>query len=179
MKHRDNSLIDDFFRITSILHRLDDTSARGHGPRSGTHRGQGRVLALLRLHPEIGQRKLAHLLDMRPQSLGEVLMRLERAGLISRAQAKNDRRAFVISLTAEGKKAADAVGDEQRETDRIFDFLTKDEREHLTTLLTHVREELQKKAGGPQPEAAKTVRGAATDQTGAPPDASAVSSTPK
>ena len=54
------------------------------------HRGQGRVLAILAENPEISQKKLSFLLDMRNQSLSELLAKLEKAGLITRVPSEEE-----------------------------------------------------------------------------------------
>lgn len=51
-------------------------------------RGQGRVLKALALVPEISQKDLMVLLDMRQQSLAELLAKLEAKGLVERPNQK-------------------------------------------------------------------------------------------
>lgn len=72
-------------------------------------RGQGRVLKALALVPEISQKDLMVLLDMRQQSLAELLAKLEAKGLVEREQDAEDRRRQVVRLTEAGRAAAAEV----------------------------------------------------------------------
>ena len=108
-------------------------------------RGQVRVLKLLKMKPEITQKELAIILDMRPQSLGDLLKKLESKGLILREPATNDRRAMVIKLTDKG---ANAEIDEEDETglDALFQCLSADEREQLSAYLQRIIEDWRSRA---------------------------------
>jgi len=79
-----NILMEQFSRAAMLLHRYTHHSRRTQGPFEDPHRGQGRILALLKVKPEISQRELSYLLDIRNQSLSELLTKLEKAGYISR-----------------------------------------------------------------------------------------------
>ena len=46
------------------------------GPFADTTRGQGRILAMLKIQPEIATKELAYLLGIRQQSLNELLNKL-------------------------------------------------------------------------------------------------------
>jgi DNA-binding MarR family transcriptional regulator len=93
------------------LHLLSRLLRRAHGGRRGPGphdetRGQGRVLALLTLHSPIAQRDLAYLLGVRPQSMGELLAKLEGVGLVRRLPDPDDARARLVELTEAGRSAA-------------------------------------------------------------------------
>ncbi len=47
-------------------------------------RGQGRILAMLKIQPKIKTRELAYLLGIRQQSLNELLNKLEKSGHVER-----------------------------------------------------------------------------------------------
>ena len=116
-------------------------------------RGQGRILALLKMQPEISQKKLSYLLGIRPQSMGELLTKLEQNGYIIRTPSAEDRRAMEIQLTAEG--AAVAVANEERRAaelaaDEMFQCLEKEEQEVLANYLDRITDVLQKTLGGVQ-----------------------------
>ena len=110
-------------------------------------RGQSRVLSLLRLHPVISQKELANLLGVRAQSLGELLVKLERNGYISRIQSDTDRRVKNVVLTPEGIKAANRL--EQSQLDRI-EFLNRlnlEEQEQLNDFMDRLIEGLEEEVG--------------------------------
>jgi len=77
-------------------------SHRKHNP----HRGQGRVLAILKMKPEISQKELTYLLGMSKQSLAELLSKLEKSGYITREPSEEDKRVVTIKLTDEGQNAS-------------------------------------------------------------------------
>lgn len=53
------------------------------GPFADTTRGQGRILAMLKIQPEIATKELAYLLGIRQQSLNELLNKLEKNIMVS------------------------------------------------------------------------------------------------
>lgn len=69
-------------------------------------RGQGRVLALFAEHSELSQRDMGKLLGIRPQSLGEILAKLEKAGYITRHPSERDRRIHMVRITEAGRRCA-------------------------------------------------------------------------
>lgn len=102
---------------------LHNFMGRAHNP----HRGQGRVLAILKMKPEISQRELTYLLNMSKQSLAELLAKLEKNGYITRESSEEDRRVMTIKLTEKGEKAADDVNNETSEAAEILDCLNDQE----------------------------------------------------
>ncbi len=65
--------------------------------------GQGRILSTLWKRRSISQRELGRLLDIRPQSLGELLQRLEANGYITRHRSEKDKRSLIVELTERGE----------------------------------------------------------------------------
>lgn len=64
------------------------------------------------------------------------LDRLEKRGLVQRSLSPADRRSFVITLTAEGRKLADrAITARLKEIERLLGSLDPTERESLADLL--------------------------------------------
>ena len=139
------SLYELFGKLNWKLHRHHMMNHAQRGPMAGPHRGQGRVLVLLSMRDEISQRDLLYLLDMRPQSLGELLAKLERGGYIVRTPSEADKRVMMVRLTEAGKQAASDI--ERAEPDRVFDCLNDDERESLTGYLTRINNSLDAQYG--------------------------------
>lgn len=125
-----------FARISALLHRYQGQCFRNFGPLGNPHRGQGRVLSLLRLKPDISQKELSYLLDMRSQSLGELLNKLERSGYITRTPSEEDRRVMNVHLTPEGTAAAEQQTS-PAESD-LFECLSAEEREQLLAYLDRI-----------------------------------------
>lgn len=77
--------------------------------------GQSRLLTLLAAQPEgqLTQRALMEHMGIRSSSLSELVHKLERSGLVQRAECPADRRTALVSLTEQGRaKAASLSGAE-------------------------------------------------------------------
>ncbi len=98
--------------------------------------GQGRVLRLLTLHSPVAQRDLAYLLDVRPQSLGELLGKLEANGLITRTVDPDDARARLVELTDKGREVAEDLA-EQPDIDPLAP-LSENERTEFLAMLDRI-----------------------------------------
>lgn len=144
MKETNRELFRKLARLDALMRRGIGRAAHGaHSP----HRGQGRVLSILKLQPEMTQRELGYLLDMRKQSLGELLAKLEARGLIARTQSEEDRRAMVIRLTGEGKKAAEALDTENEDESDLFAALNEEEQKQLGEYLDRLIAALEEQMG--------------------------------
>jgi len=134
MTNDKSELLEQLIRLEWLLRYRHMQTHRERGPMGDPHRGQGRILALLKLNPEVGQKELSTILDIRSQSLGELLAKLERQGYITRTPSAADHRAMDIRLTEAGKAAADqpdnAVG-----SDSLFGSLTEKEQVTLSEYL--------------------------------------------
>lgn len=136
--------------LTRVQHLGGRALGSQHDPRGTVGRdigrGQGRVLALLRLRPEITQRDLNTILDMRQQSLAELIGKLERRGYVTRRRSEQDKRVMVVSLTEEGRAAADALADPERRF-AFLDCLDVAEKRSLAALLARIVERLENDLG--------------------------------
>ncbi|MCD8138317.1 MAG: MarR family transcriptional regulator [Planctomycetaceae bacterium] len=134
------NLMERLVRLGELLHRHHHQARRRHGPAGDPLRGQGRVMALLKMQPEISQKELGYLLDIRPQSLGELLAKLERGGFIERTPSEQDKRVMDIRLTEAGAAAAEKG---ESPDDGMFASLSDEEKVTLEGLLDKVIEELE------------------------------------
>ena len=103
--------------------------------RIDTTRGQGRILAALKLKDGIATRELAYVLGIRVPSLNEALSKLENAGYIVREPDPRDRRVQLITLTDSGRALTGQLGEGEPEGDNIFEVLTEQERANLSDYL--------------------------------------------
>ncbi|MGB2578606.1 DNA-binding MarR family transcriptional regulator [Elusimicrobium simillimum] len=139
MTEREISLMEKFVRAGALMHRMHHHMHHmAGGPFANAHRGQGRVLALLKIQPNISQKDLAYLLDLRAQSLSELLAKLEKNGLVQRSASETDRRSMNISLTPAGEEAA-LQGEETSKED-FFSFLSDEEKTNLSNMLDKIIE---------------------------------------
>ena len=137
MNHNNVDLFEQFVRLQWLLHRYHQQNHRYHGPMGDPHRGQGRVLALLKLKPEMSQKELSNILDIRSQSLGELLAKLERSGYITRTPSETDRRVMDIRLTEAGMQASEQR-EQQLDTAELFASLDEEEQAALGDYLSRI-----------------------------------------
>ena len=97
---------------------------------------QSRILIILYEQKVITQRDLTDFLGIKPGSVSEILIKLEKAGLITRIHSENDHRTMEISLTDEGKKLAkEAVLRRRERHKQMFLCLTEAEQDTFLLLL--------------------------------------------
>jgi len=144
-------LIEEFVRVQWLFHRYHQQNHTHHGPMGDPRRGQGRVLTILKMQPEISQKDLSYLLDMRPQSLGEILSKLEKSGYITRTPSETDRRVMNIKLTEEGIETISTT-EQEFSFDKLFECLNEQEQNNLSGYLRRIIEMLEAQVGGEQPE---------------------------
>jgi DNA-binding MarR family transcriptional regulator len=142
MENNEQDLLEKFYQLTWLLRRSMIGHLRDRGPMGAPYQGQGRILSLLKLTPEISQKELAHILNIRSQSLGELLAKLERSGYITRTPSEVDRRGMDIRLTESGKAVSEQdVESEHQES--FFDCLSEDEQTNLNDYLERLIKKLE------------------------------------
>ena len=102
----------------------------------GLTAGQPKVLDFLRTHGEADQKTIASYCEIEPATVGSILLRMERSGLVVRQQHAGNRRSLFVSLTKQGEQAAVAVAEIFRETETAAaSGLSAEELEQLKGLL--------------------------------------------
>lgn len=98
---------------------------------------QGRALALLAAHEGLSQKELASLMGVRPQSLSEMLLKLEEDGQVERRKSTTDGRVVNVYLTGNGRQAAAAAAELRRQSAHdVFTALDDGEKEELRRILS-------------------------------------------
>jgi len=124
---------------------FDGADCHGHGHGHGKRHGQARVLTMVSMQEGINQKDLAFLLGIRPQTLGEMLQRLEERGLVERKKSEADGRAIQVTLTEEGRARAAEIAERRAlAAADIFATLTDEEKEQLSAILDKLGDELDK-----------------------------------
>lgn len=122
-------------------HHISDSSLGGLLNRCGHYfahrigsrnRGQESVLTVISRHPGITQKELAEALGIQPASVSELLMKLERKGLVLREKDERDRRSIKVHLTGEVQPPPSAP--EEADSDP-FRAISAEEQEQLRVLL--------------------------------------------
>ena len=127
MNELKSTIIEQLQQLQMLMHRTTVASFTGNGRGRNPLRGQGRVLAMLKIKPEISQRDLTYLLGMSKQSIAELLLKLEKNEFITRHPSENDKRVMIIELTEKGEKAAGSFDDSVPDSAVILDCLEKEE----------------------------------------------------
>lgn len=139
--------------LLHLGHRARRRRGRGE-PWNDPRTGQGRVLALLKLKPEITQRELCFLLGVSKQSLAELLSKLERRGFVTREPSAEDRRVTLVRLTEAG-----AAEQQSRVVDpqiaNLLETLDDDEvarfSDYLERLIEALEQQLDQEVPGESP----------------------------
>jgi DNA-binding MarR family transcriptional regulator len=76
---------------------------------AGMARMQGRLLRQIGKHSPISQAELARATDTDPALTGRILQGLMEEGLVRRERSDEDRREYVLELTATGRRAKERV----------------------------------------------------------------------
>lgn len=152
MEEKKFDLIMQLTRVEWLLHKYHQQNHMNFGPMGDTRKGQGRILSILKMKPEISQKELSYLLEMRPQSMGELLTKLEKKGYISRTPSKTDRRVLNIKLTKEGEEATAESTESEFSFDKVFECLNDEEQQNLSSYLDRIIRTLESQVNDEQSE---------------------------
>ncbi len=103
----------------------------------GLSPGQPKILEYLAQYGEHEQKDIADYCEIEPATVGNILLRMENAGLIERRNRPNNRRSLYVSLTPRGEEMAKRIQDIFEEAEQqITAGLTDEERKALYQLLS-------------------------------------------
>jgi DNA-binding MarR family transcriptional regulator len=128
-----------FFRTTRRLR-----SRAGKQPIEGLSVPQYHLLEPLRDTDELTVGVLAEAAGVAAPTATRMLDCLARDGYVERRHSESDRRAVLVSLTANGSEAVEAAHEHvQAWRRRVFESLEPAEREHAARLLTRLSQVLE------------------------------------
>lgn len=130
-------------RLQWLLHKQHLRTHAAGGPMADTSRGQGRILAALRMKDGISTKDLSYLLGIRVSSLNELLSKLEKNGYIIRESSETDKRVMLIHLTDKGREEEEAVQD----FNGVFSCLTSEEQVSFGDYLDRIIAALESEFG--------------------------------
>jgi DNA-binding MarR family transcriptional regulator len=111
--------------VLSAIHVVSNRISRAFyadiEARHGITLPEWRVMMTLTRHPGMAAMAVAALWGMDKMAISRAVRRLERAGLVRRTPAADDRRRWVLELTPEGRRRFKAI--EPSATQRYRDFL--------------------------------------------------------
>lgn len=122
-------------RAQSAMNReiLARASALGLSP------GQPKVLEFLLHNGETNQKAIADYCEIEPATVGTILTRMERDGLIDRTRHEGNRRSLYVTLTQRGQEVAQAMDLAFRQADEAAaTSLTREQRDLLCAMLADV-----------------------------------------
>jgi DNA-binding MarR family transcriptional regulator len=139
--------------VSRLMRRRFDERART----VGATRAQWRTLTTLSRNEGLNQGALADLLEVEPITLCRMIDRLEESGLVERRRDPNDRRAWLLYLTAKSRPLLDdlhAVAGEMIE--QALTGIAPADRERLGDLLNTIRANL---IALPPPQSSEAMNG--------------------
>ena len=143
MEDRNQEVYEKLARLQILLQRHQMQSRTERGLFTDSARGQGRVLAMLRMQPEISTKDLSFLLGIRQQSLNELIKKLEGSGLVERVPSEADRRVMIVRLTEKGRQ--ESPTDSSRPD--ILSSLSQEEQELFIAFVDRILASLESALG--------------------------------
>lgn len=142
MNETNTELYEKLGRLMRLLHKHHLRAYAERGPMADPTRGQGRLIAILKMQDGISTKDLSYLLDIRISSLNELLSKMEKAGYIEREPSETDKRVMLVRLTEKGK------GEQQEwNPNQIFDCLSEDEQKTFGAYLDRVSTSIETDLG--------------------------------
>ena len=146
MNETNTALYEKLEGLHRLLHKHHLRAYAESGPMADPTRGQGRIIAILKMQDGISTKDLSYLLGIRISSLNELLSKMEKAGYIHREPSEADKRVMLVKLTEKGKS------ERQQEWNpgEIFDCLSEEEQkafgESLDRVIASIETDLGKEA---------------------------------
>ena len=141
-----NEKLMEHFRKYQVLMHQGMRRFAPRGPKEDPHHGQGKVLVMLAENDGVSQKLLTEQSGIRPASLSELIIKLERNGLVERQRNEEDKRNRNVYLTEEGRALAETIKSRKDESaDFLFDVLSEEEKETLTVLFDKLITSLEDK----------------------------------
>ena len=136
---------------TRFLGTLDN-----HYLRTDYSLAEGRVMYELATRPGIQAREIIESLGLDPGYLSRILRKLERAGLVTRATASDDKRASDLALTTQGLAAVRTLNDRaDKQANSVLDNLSPAQRSQFGHALNVIESTIRLSSAPPaRPERA-------------------------
>jgi len=112
-----------------------------------TTSGQGRIIALLKMHDGIGTKDISYLLGISVVAINELLAKLEKNGYLIREQMPEDKRYIVVKLTDKGRQTKQEETDDDAKPDELYSCLSDTEQQTFSKSLDKLIAALQTELG--------------------------------
>ncbi|MDR3136974.1 MAG: MarR family transcriptional regulator [Coriobacteriales bacterium] len=139
-----NELNEKLARLHWLRHKLRVQEYRRGGHLADVTRGQGRIIAALKLQDGISTRDLAYVLGLHVATLNEMLAKLVKGGYVTREPSEQDKRISLVTLTEKGKNETQPPTTDFSD---MFAGFSDEERKALSGYLDRIIAALQSKLG--------------------------------
>jgi DNA-binding MarR family transcriptional regulator len=150
-----DALYEKLTRLQWLLHKQQIRGYAAGGPVADPTRGQGRILAILKMRDGISAKDLSYLLGIRVSSLNETLSKLEKSGHIVREPSDGDKRVTLVRLTEKGQN--EPMPEIPDFTD-VFSIFSAEEQARFGDYLDRVIAALESRLGTADDEAFERIR---------------------
>jgi DNA-binding MarR family transcriptional regulator len=133
-----DTLLQQIRSCTNLVHRLIHSEHHFKNPdaQNNIGRAQGIVLKILAEKDGMTQTEITEKLDIRPSSLGELVMKLEKNGYVERRQNENDKRVINVFLTEKGREfEKELINPRQKAAETWCAGLSEEDKTQLSELL--------------------------------------------
>ncbi|MCL1983661.1 MAG: MarR family transcriptional regulator [Clostridiales bacterium] len=134
-------------KLTQLQWLLNKQQIRAwavNGPMADTTRGQGRILAVLKLRDGISTKDLSYLLGLSISSLNELLSKMEKGGYVTREPSAQDKRVMLVKLTEKGRCERQP---ETSDFNDVFSCLSDEEQNVFSEYLDRIIAALHERFG--------------------------------
>lgn len=132
-------------KVISSLDRVMRLLRRRPGKDINIGRGVFRLLRVIEKNDGITTRELASMLEIRPSSMNERLVKLEEEGFVIRERDVNDQRVFTVRITEEGTEHLETLRKERKDFySTLGGILNPEESTELEKLLDKFSEGIEK-----------------------------------
>ena len=135
-----NELDEKFMMFQRLLWKSHMRERTEGGVTFDRMRGQGRILAMLKIRDAMSVKDLAFLMGVSVPTMVELLTKLEKNGFITREQSSDDKRMTIVRLTDKGRNEKQSEGKVMSE---IFSCLSEDEQKTMIGYIDRMTESLK------------------------------------
>lgn len=134
---KDEEIVELFFEVNRLNLQWGKRQVKSMNP----YRGQYRTLCTLEQAGTLQQKELAHILEVRPASVSEILTKLEQKGWVERFADPKDKRVSLVTLTETGRLQARKKQQERAKFHSgMLSALTGEEKEAFVRILQKIRQ---------------------------------------
>ncbi|MDX2201571.1 MAG: MarR family transcriptional regulator [Hyphomicrobiaceae bacterium] len=131
-----------YHRLQLAAHRLQKSADAALLPVAQVTTAQAAVLAVIQSQGPVTQSAIARQLGLNESAMTAMVGRLQRMGLVARAQARDDARAWHVVLTPQGRQAVERLGKAFRAINRRLEqVLDEQELARLADYLGRIGQE--------------------------------------